>query len=378
MALRILALATDAYGAGGGIAQYNRDLFQALAPSGKVDEVVILPRNGQATEQDTPAKVRQLRAYPGRIAFAFQALRAMRQHGPFDVIFCGHLYMAPLAALISKLAGGTPVWLQIHGIEAWQRPGMLQRWAAVQARLVTAVSRHTRRLFLNWANCTPEMVKVLPNTVDERFTPGPKPETLLDRYKLRGKKVLLTVSRLAASERYKGHDQVIRAVANFSSPTRGGGREGDPTPRVNQLVYLVAGDGDDRPRLEQLAKELGVADQVRFIGYVPGDELPDLYRAADVFVMPSTGEGFGIVFLQALAAGIPVMGGDSDGSRDPLRDGIYGRLVTADNNASITAAIDEMLREPEYETAGETVFLRSRFNGLVEYIALKLSGQVAG
>ena len=120
--------------------------------------------------------------------------------------------MAPLAALISRLAG-TPVWLQIHGIEAWQRPSLLQRWAAEHAQLVTAVSRHTRRQFLTWANCPPEKVRVLPNTVDERFTPGPKPETLLDRHNLRGKRILLTVSRLAASERYKGHDRVIRAVA---------------------------------------------------------------------------------------------------------------------------------------------------------------------
>jgi len=342
MALRILALATDAYGAGGGIAQYNRDLFQALAQYGDIDEIVILPRNGQAPTQAIPAKVRQLQARPGKIAFTFQALRAMRQRGPFDVIFCGHLFMAPLAILISKLTGA-PVWLQIHGIEAWQRPSLLQHWAAERAQLVTAVSRHTRRLFLTWASVTPEKVMVLPNTVDERFTPGHKPETLLARYSLHGKKILLTVSRLAAAERYKGHDHVIRAMADL--------RQSHP-----EIIYVVAGDGDDRPRLERLAGELDVAEQVRFIGYVPDSELPDLYRAADVFIMPSTGEGFGIVFLQALASGVPAISGDSDGSRDPLRDGLNGELVDATDPSSIKRGILCGLAKPKGIPAGLSNF----------------------
>lgn len=355
MALRILALVTDAYGAGGGIAQYNRDLFQALASADTVGEVVVVTRNGSAAKAAIPDKMRQLPTRSGRLAFIVQALSAMRKHGPFDVIFCGHLYMAPLAALLAK-ATGTPLWLQIHGIEAWQRPGHLQRWAAERSHLVTSVSRNTRRLFLGWANCPPEAVKVLPNTVDERFSPGPKPDALLERYQLRGRKVLLTVSRLAASERYKGHDGVIAAVAEL--------RHAHP-----DLVYVIAGDGDDRPRLEELARELGVTEAVKFIGYVPDVELPDLYRAADVFVMPSTGEGFGIVFLQALASGVPVIGGDSDGSRDPLRDGLDGRLVAVDDAAAMANSIDELIRAASKAKPQETVFLRRNFQKLALELA---------
>lgn len=358
MALRILALVTDAYGAGGGIAQYNRDLFQALAGSETVREVVVLTRHGKSGADDLPNKVRQLASSPGRLAFIVQAVNAIRRRGPFDVIFCGHLYTAPLAALLAK-ATGTPLWLQIHGIEAWQRPTRLQRWAVERARLVTAVSRHTRRLFLGWANCSPEAVKVLPNTVDERFSPGPKPDALLDRHQLRGRKVLLTVSRLAASERYKGHDRVIRAVAEL--------RNAHP-----DLVYVVAGDGDDRPRLEQLALELGLADHVRFIGYVPDSDLPGLYRAADVFVMPSTGEGFGIVFLQALASGIPAIGGDSDGSRDPLRDGLDGGLVYTSGPNNLSIAISTLLNA-ERQTGLSETFGRTNFQSLVSDISRTLA-----
>jgi phosphatidyl-myo-inositol dimannoside synthase len=345
--LRILALATDAYGAGGGIAQYNRDLFQALAQSGHVDEVVVLARNGKATTDDVPDRVHQLPPRRGRLAFTYQAIRAISQNGPFDLIFCGHLYMAPLAALLTKMTG-TPLWLQLHGIEAWQRPKPLQRWAAERAQFITAVSRHTRRLFLGWANCAPEVVKVLPNTVDERFSPGPKPEALLERYQLHGKKVLLTVSRLAASERYKGHDRVIQAVAEL--------RTTHP-----DIVYVVAGDGDDRPRLEQSARESGIEEQVRFIGHVPDSELPDLYRIADVFIMPSTGEGFGIVFLQALASGVSVIGGGRDGSRDPLCDGLLGKLVDPTNQQSVREAIFITLSQLKSQPEGLNHFARPAF-----------------
>lgn len=360
MTIRILALVTDAYGAGGGIAQYNRDLFRALDRcSDAVGEVVVLTRNCFAPLDDMPVNVRQLPARPSRVGFAIGAIITALRRGPFDVVFCGHLYMAPLAAIVARLVGAS-LWLQVHGIEAWQRPSRLQRWSAERAQLVTAVSRHTRRLYLSWANCSPETVKVLPNTVDERFSPGPKPQKLLDRYQLHGRKVLLTVSRLAASERYKGHDRVIRAVAEL--------RDVHP-----DLVYVVAGDGDDRPRLEQFARDLGLADQVRFIGYVSDAELPDLYRAADVFVMPSTGEGFGIVFLQALASGIPAIGGDSDGSRDPLRDGADGCLTSAHGPDALGAAIDAVLRQTRPHASPANAFSRERFESAVDLLVSLLS-----
>jgi phosphatidylinositol alpha-1,6-mannosyltransferase len=356
MGLRILALVTDAYGAGGGIAQYNRDLLAALSQASSLDKVVVLPRNGVALTGSLPDKVWQFAASPGRIRYAANAIMTTRRDGPFDLVFCGHLFMAPLAALISKLTGA-PVWLQIHGIEAWQRPGRVLRWAVEQAALVTAVSRHTRRLFLGWANYPSETVKVLPNTVEERFSPGPKSEELIERYNLRGKKVLLTVSRLAVSERYKGHDRVIQAVSELSA-------------QHPEIVYVIAGDGDDRPRLERLAKDLGVSDRVRFVGYVPDDDLPHLYRTADLFVMPSTGEGFGIVFLQALASGIPVIGGESDGSRDPLRDGREGQLVGADNPAQLSAAIKELIDTSRTTDTFAAAFSTDNFSkaitGLVE------------
>lgn len=117
-----------------------------------------------------------------------------------------------------------------------------------------------------------------------------------------------TYQCLHLTERYKGHDRVLEVIPSLLE-------------RFPNLVYVIAGDGDDRLRLEKLAKDLGVHAAVRFTGRIDNNDLPDLYRMADVFVMPSTGEGFGIVFLEAMACGVPAVGSDSDGSIDALGEG---------------------------------------------------------
>jgi phosphatidylinositol alpha-1,6-mannosyltransferase len=363
---------TDAYGASGGIACYNRDLLHALTRCDDVERVVVLPRAGTALGAVVPSTVVPLPARANEAAYALAALRATLRRGPFDAIFCGHLYSVPLAAALASLTRAL-LWVQLHGIEAWPRPSALVRRAAERAGLVTAVSRHTRRLFLGWARVAPERVKVLPDTVDGRFQPGPKPADLLRRHHLEGSRVLLTVSRLSAAERYKGHDIVLRALGRL--------RATHP-----DVVYVIAGDGDDRPRLEQLASELGVLGLTRFLGRVPDEMLPALYRAADVFVMPSSGEGFGIAFLEAIASGLPVVAGATDGSRDPLRDGLDGRLIAPASEAEVTQAIADTLAAGRGEwdrsgfrpTAGgqaktaPTPFARERFETMVVALVAEL------
>ncbi len=175
--MKLLALVTDAYGAGGGIAQYNRDLLAALAGTDDCSAVLVLARHGSSMSRDIPAKVTLLGLARSRLLFAMHALLAARQLGRHDVIFCGHLFLLPLAVVLARLTGAA-VWLQLHGIEAWQRPGPLLHWAAARVQFVTAVSRYTRRMFLQWSVCEPHLVKVLPNTVGAGFCPGPVPAGL--------------------------------------------------------------------------------------------------------------------------------------------------------------------------------------------------------
>jgi phosphatidyl-myo-inositol dimannoside synthase len=122
------------------------------------------------------------------------------------------------------------------------------------------------------------------------------------------------MGRLASAERYKGFDQVIEIMPKLLE-------------RFPALKYLIVGDGDDRARLEAKAKDLGVSDEVLFAGHIAETEKVAHYNLADVYVMPSTGEGFGIVLIEAAACGVPVVGSQVDGSREALLDGRLGHLV---------------------------------------------------
>jgi len=194
------------------------------------------------------------------------------------------------------------------------------------ADLVLCVSRHTRSAVLSWAEIAPERVLVVPDTVREAFTPGDG-STQRTALALEGKRILLTVGRMDPRERYKGHDRVIAAISNLVA-------------KGHNICYLVVGEGTDRIRLEALARGAGVSERVRFLGRVGLQALVEIYRMADLFVMPSTGEGFGVAFLEAMASGTPALGLGVAGAKDALADGRLGMAVAEDELAD---AIDRVL-----------------------------------
>ena len=121
----------------------------------------------------------------------------------------------------------------------------------------------------------------------------------------------------------------------------------DLVAALPDVAYLVVGDGSDRERLEEKARALGVADRVVFTGNVPEAEKADHYRLADVYVMPSQGEGFGFVLLEAMACGIPVIASTLDGGREAVRDGQLGMLVDPADRDELKRAILDALRQPK-------------------------------
>jgi phosphatidyl-myo-inositol dimannoside synthase len=326
--LRILSLVTDGFGAEGGIARYNCDLMTALSQSDRVTKVIVLPRFALAAAE-TPAKVRQLAPSANKGMWSCRALSCVAKER-FNVVFCGHLNAVPLAYAAARLARAK-LWVQVHGIEAWHPRGRLHRSAIDGAKLVTSVSRFTRHKLLSWAKVPPHRVRVLPNTVGPSYFPSEKRRDLVEKHALDGKRVILTAGRLSLSERYKGHDRIMRALPEVIH-------------QVPNAVYLIVGAGDDRQRLEQLAGESGLTGRVVFAGHVPAGRLSDYYSLADVFAMPSTGEGFGIVFLEAAACGLPIIGGNADGSVDALGDGQIGCLVDPESHEQVTAALISALQ----------------------------------
>jgi phosphatidylinositol alpha-1,6-mannosyltransferase len=337
----MLAIVTDAFGGRGGIAQYNRDFLSALAETGAVSSITVLPR--QAPDLLVlPERVEQTPARPGRIGYSIAALRTALFR-PVDLIFCGHLFMAPLAALIARLKRAKLI-VQTHGIEAWPRPSRAQCAALEAADLVLCVSRHTRSAVLSWAAIAPERVLVVPDTVREAFTPGDG-STQRAALALEGKRVLLTVGRMNPRERYKGHDRVIAAIASLVA-------------KGHDICYVVVGEGADRIRLEALARDAGVSDCVRFLGRVGLQTLVEVYRMADLFVMPSTGEGFGVAFLESMASGTSALGLDVAGARDALADGQLGTLVAEDD---LPDAIARLLAAPKPDSSTLAAAARTRF-----------------
>ncbi len=236
-----------------------------------------------------------------------------------DVIISTHLNFTQVAYQLKRLRG-IPYWTIAHGVEAWNidNPKLLN--ALHHADRILAVSRYTGDRLLKEQNLNPQKVSILPNTFDaDKFLPAPKPTYLLERHQLKPEQpIILTVARLSASEQYKGYDQIIRAM-----------------PKIRSLIpdvhYIIVGKGDDKFRIEQLITELKLETCVTLAGFVPDTELADYYNLCNLFAMPSKGEGFGIVYLEALACGKPVLGGNQDGAIDALCHGKLGALVNPDD-----------------------------------------------
>jgi glycosyltransferase involved in cell wall biosynthesis len=317
---------------GGGITAFSRALATALgeiAPNwrlnlyGKADSSATwgpFPLRGAGT---WPAKLRTA-AFGGLLAAA-----ACRQR-PSLIISC-HLHFGPAARALRAVLG-VPYVLVAHGIEVHTGLSRARRAALRQADGVWAVSTWTRQRLLD-VGVPGDRIQLVPNTVSESgFRVGPSDRGLRSRYGLQpDEKVVLTVTRLNAREGYKGYDKVLRALPAACDA-------------VGSVRYLVVGHGDDGDHLRELAAELHVSDRLTLCGFVPEAELAAHYRLADVFAMPSLGEGFGIVFLEAMSCGIPVLGGNQDGSVDALADGQLGRLVDPENLSDIASALIDLLQ----------------------------------
>ncbi len=325
---RVLALLPGAFGESGGIARYGRDLLRALAAREDL-EVRALGLHGDPTAV-APASVHwRVPAPGGKLGFA-AAVLAEALAGRPRLVVSGLAGFAPLA--LAARALGARLWTLTYGQEVFQAGSRIEQYGLRRADLVTAISRFTRDRLRAWCPLPEERVRLLACAVNlERFTPGPPPADLAARYRSGDRPILLTVGRLHPEERYKGHDRLIRLLPRLIE-------------RRGPVLYLIVGAGADRPRLAELARSSGVGDAVAFAGHIAGADLAGYYRLADLFAMPSIGEGFGIVFLEAMACGCPVLAGNRDGSVDALAGGELGTLVDPLDGDALLAALDASLR----------------------------------
>ncbi len=255
---------------------------------------------------------------------------------------------------------------EVNIIDSYDASRSRRRGTLARADAVVAVSRFTRDCLVSLMGVEPAKITLIPNGVDvSRFAPRPARDDLRRRYGLGGRRVLLTVGRL--SER-KGQDRVIEALPELLKAIPG-------------LTYLLVGDGPLRAVLEARARALRVQESVLFAGSVAPEELVDHYALAEAFIMANRElpsgetEGFGLVFLEANACGVPVVAGRAGGSVDAVTDGVNGLLVDGADPAAIAAAVmrifqDEALRQ-QLVRGGIEVAARSGWADRVErFLAL--------
>ena len=247
------------------------------------------------------------------------------------VAYIGHWNLAPLGLLLRLTRPSVRYIVATHGVEVWEPLPLLPLTGLRLASAVTAPSQFTAQRVLGAQRVNPRKVITLPWALHPQFL---SVDGAASRPDLPQGKVLLTVARLEASERQKGIDTVIQAL-----------------PRVLSLVpdthYVIVGDGDDRPRLERLAKDAGVAEHVIFVGGASDQEVAGYYDACDSFVMPSRQEGFGLVFLEAMAFGKPVVGCTSGGIPEVVVDGETGFLVGYGDLDALVSRLVTLLQDPE-------------------------------
>lgn len=331
--MRILFLATDAFGGHGGIAKYCRDLLTAISSHSLVGEIVAIPRIAPRTIQGVPPNVRYVTSgLNGQLRFAQAVLGELRRLPECQLVICAHVHLLPLS-LMAAVQFRAPIALMAYGIEVWQPTrrnltGALCRYVDH----VVSISDTTLKRFTAWAPLRGCRLHVLPNAFDQRLlTPGPKPDRLLDRYQVRNRVVLMTFGRMPGADRHKGFDEVIELLPHLQI-------------ELPNVVYLLVGDGPDRSRLEQKARALGVSQRVIFAGEVSEEEKADHFRLADAYVMPSRGEGFGFVLLEAMACGIPTIGSRVDGGREAMCDGALGAIVDPSNQTELLQAVLRAVR----------------------------------
>jgi phosphatidylinositol alpha-1,6-mannosyltransferase len=271
-----------------------------------------------------------------RLAFLLSTLFTGQKQ---DVIILSHINLAIIGLLIKLVHPKTKIWLVAHGIEVWRPLSKQKRRLLNKCDKVICVSEFTKLQMHKWHNIPVEKCIVLNNALDP-FMKLPvnfeKPSYLLDRYGLSNTApVVFTLTRLASTELYKGHDKVIKALSGLKQ-------------KFGNIRYVLAGKYDEKEgiRVKQLISDLGLTEQVLLTGFIKEEELADHFLMADVFVLPSKKEGFGIVFIEALACGLPVVCGNADGSTDAIRNGELGTAINPDSDDELEVCIAEHLTEP--------------------------------
>ena len=328
---KILYFATEIFPKVGGIQKYNFLFANALSELYGKDSVILVPSSNDYDPERSFYKFKIvfskgvvesgfLKIFNPLIK-AINSLFMLIKYKP-SIVFISHIDQSMIPFVFSRLLL-RKVALLTYGSEVWNKLSIFKLWVLRNTDAVCAISKYTAQR-LEEKGVKNKKIFMMPNAVDfDIFKPKEKNSNLVKKLNLKDECVLLTVGRMDMSEQHKGHDIAIEALSLVVNSYK-------------KIRYLIVGNGDDVPRLKEMAVNLGVINFINFIGNVSESELVDYYNLCDVYLMPnrievkndmSIGEGFGIVFLEANACSKPVIAGNMGGSVEAVIDGYNGLIV---------------------------------------------------
>jgi phosphatidylinositol alpha-1,6-mannosyltransferase len=329
----------------GGVSRYSRYQIQALREVlGERALITLSLRGPESGGFEDPIEIDYHAGgldWWNRCRFALEAWKRLFHLESPRILWASHLHLAPLGLLLCGMFPGTRLVVNIYGEEIWSGKVWLHRWVLRRADLVIADCHFSADYARDRFGLSPERLHVVWDCVDlDRFHPHSVGADERAELKLPGEpacRYALTVGRLDRRARYKGYDRLIDAVAALR----------DELPH---LAAVIAGDGNDRARLESEVRRRGLEKRVIFTGSVPERLLSSLYNACDLFVLvsdrgPGRGEGLPLVALEAAACGKPIVVGNEDGSQEAAIDGVTGYIVTPRNPESLVRAIRSLLAD---------------------------------
>ncbi len=272
----------------------------------------------------------------------------------WNKIIVGHINLAFPIYLVRLFNKNVEIYLIAHGIEVWDTQKGFKKWLLNKAIKVIAVSNFTKNNILENNPIHPDKIEVLHNCLDAYYQPigrFKKPNYLKKRYQINEEKVILTITRINAQEGYKGYDIVIEALGELHKTG------------CTDFKYLLCGKYDDVEfkRITTIIHQNNLSNNIIITGFLEEDEMVDHYQLSDIFIMPSKGEGFGIVFIEAAAMGSNVIAGNIDGSAEALKYGAWGDLVNPNSKEEIKNAILKGIIKPKQIDSSKQIFQEMSF-----------------
>lgn len=351
--MKTIFIAQEVYSNFGGIQKFNSRFIDALNNKNlkeTIEEIVVIIKNDNPTKQKNKNLRGKILQFDGN--FLKFLLASLHESISSETIIIGHINLLPIGVFAKILNPKIKIVLIIHGIEAWgDRRFRKFTWRDrfmidYFVSKILSVSNYTAEKILKNTSFSKKNIILFPNVIDA-------PKKWVEYSQERTGRNLLTVTRLSDSEKQKRVDIIIKALPEIKI-------------KYPDIHLHIVGDGNLKKDLAVLSESLGVHSNITFHGRASNETLNNLYNKSDIFVLPSEKEGFGIVYLEAWKAGLPVVAARATAIPEVVDDGVDGLLIYPVSPSVLAKSLENLLDNAEIRNkminAGRNKILK-KFNG---------------